>query len=113
MRSDFLLKLNIARSYSKLDKFYFPHNVDFRGRVYPIPPHLNHIGNDLSRGLLTFASGRKLGETGLDWLKIHCANLMGKDKAIIPEKLDYIEENLSLIKMMAEEPLKNRDWLQY
>ncbi len=51
--------------------------------MYPIPPHLNHIGNDLSRGLLTFAKGKRLGAPGLKWLKIHCANLMGKDKAPI------------------------------
>jgi len=31
---------------------YFPHNMDFRGRVYPIPPHLNHMGADINRGLL-------------------------------------------------------------
>ena len=31
------------------DVMYFPHNLDFRGRVYPIPPHLNHMGADLSR----------------------------------------------------------------
>ena len=83
LRSDFNFKLNIARSFSRVDRFYFPHNLDFRGRVYPVPPHLNHIGNDLSRGLLAFADGKKLGESGLKWLKIHCANLMGKDKAII------------------------------
>lgn len=91
MRSDFGLKLNIARSYSKLDCFFYPHNLDFRGRVYPVPPHLNHIGNDLSRGMLMFAEGKKLGEGGLKWLKIHCANLMGKDKATVPEKLEFLE----------------------
>lgn len=58
--------------------------------MYPIPPHLNHIGNDLSRGLLTFAQGKRLGAGGLKWLKIHCANLMGKDKAPINEKLEFI-----------------------
>jgi len=70
--------LQIASAFGKVDRFYYPHNVDFRGRVYPIPPHLNHIGNDLSRGLLLFADGKKLGPLGVKWLKIHCANLMGK-----------------------------------
>lgn len=83
LRSDFNLKLNIARSFGKLDRFFYPHNLDFRGRVYPVPPHLNHIGNDLSRGLLMFADGQRLGKSGVKWLKIHCANLMGKDKATL------------------------------
>lgn len=47
--------------------FYFPHNMDFRGRTYPIPPHLNHLGQDLCRGLLIFAEGKPLGPSGLRW----------------------------------------------
>ena len=43
------------------DVFYLPHNLDFRGRAYPLPPHLNHMGNDLSRGLMLFASAKPLG----------------------------------------------------
>jgi DNA-directed RNA polymerase len=45
--------------------FYFPHNVDFRGRAYPVPPHLSHIGNDLCRGVLLFDEAKTLGETGI------------------------------------------------
>lgn len=79
--------------------------------MYPIPPHLNHIGNDLSRGLLMFADGRRLGKSGVKWLKIHSANLMGKDKATIPEKLEFISANLALIHAIASDPLKNREWI--
>ena len=25
------------------DVFWLPQNMDFRGRVYPLPPHLTHI----------------------------------------------------------------------
>jgi len=53
--------LNTARAFSKVKYFYFPHNIDFRGRVYPVPPHLNHMGNDLSRGLLLLGKGERLG----------------------------------------------------
>ena len=80
IRCSFLLKLNVARAFQHCDKIYFPHNIDFRGRVYPIPPHLNHIGADINRGLLEFSEGKRLGEKGLKWLKIHLANKMGKDK---------------------------------
>ena len=54
--------------------------MDFRGRVYPIPPHLNHMGCDYNRGLLLFSEGKILGKRGLYWLKIHLANKMGQDK---------------------------------
>jgi DNA-directed RNA polymerase len=44
LRCDMQLKLKVAEDFAKEPKFYFPHNMDFRGRAYPIPPHLNHIG---------------------------------------------------------------------
>lgn len=50
--------------------FWLPHNMDFRGRVYPCPPHLNHLGSDMARSLLCFAKGEPLGSNGLDWLKV-------------------------------------------
>lgn len=56
--------------------FWFPHNMDFRGRVYPTPPHLNHLSSDSVRSILQFARGEKLGPKGLRWLKVcHIVNL--------------------------------------
>ncbi|KAI5849215.1 hypothetical protein BZA05DRAFT_402593 [Tricharina praecox] len=105
------LKLEIARSFL-FEKFYFPHSVDFRGRAYPIPPNLNHIGDDLSRGILMFAEGKELGERGLRWLKIHCANLAGYDKASFAEREKFIDEHLEDVFDSADNPTKgNRWWL--
>lgn len=59
------------------ERFYYPYNMDFRGRVYPIPAHLNHIGSDMGRGLLVFADGKPLGARGFYWLQVHLANLSG------------------------------------
>jgi DNA-directed RNA polymerase len=88
------------------DEFYMPHNVDFRGRAYPIPPHLNHIGDDLSRGLLLFAEGRPLGMHGLRWLKIHLANVFGFDKASLDERVQFVERNIDAVRDSAEKPLE-------
>ena len=77
MICDFTLKLGVAQAFRNVDSIYFPHNLDFRGRVYPITPHLNHMGHDISRGLLLFSKGEPLGSNGLYWLKIHLANQMG------------------------------------
>jgi DNA-directed RNA polymerase len=60
------------------------------------------MGNDLCRGLLLFADGKPLGKKGLRWLKIHCANLMGKDKEKLDNKVMFIENNLEKIYKMAD-----------
>jgi DNA-directed RNA polymerase len=67
----------MAISFKSVQKIYFPHCMDFRGRVYPIPPHLNHMGADINRGLLEFSKSKKLGKNGVYWLKIHLANKIG------------------------------------
>ncbi|KAF9006988.1 DNA/RNA polymerase [Cyathus striatus] len=102
-------KIEIARAFLG-DKLYLPHNVDFRGRAYPIPPHLSHIGDDLSRGLLKFADAKPLGERGLRWLKIHLANLYGYDKATFDERVDWVMERLDDIYDSASNPLEGRRW---
>lgn len=79
LRCDFEIKLKIARQFVD-DEFYFPWNLDFRGRAYPIPPNLSVVGADLGRGLMLFSEKKPLGEIGLFWLKVHLANLFGMNK---------------------------------
>lgn len=94
------------------EKIYFPHNVDFRGRAYPMPPHLNHMGDDLCRGLLKFYDRKPLGENGLRWLKIHISNLCGFDKASLEDRLKYTETHIESVVASANDPLTNRWWLK-
>ncbi|KIM89933.1 hypothetical protein PILCRDRAFT_812715 [Piloderma croceum F 1598] len=102
-------KIEIARAFLG-DTFYLPHNLDFRGRAYPIPPHLNHLGDDLSRGLLMFGEAKALGERGMRWLKIHLANLYGFDKGDFNERENFVMQHLSDIYDSAEKPLEGRRW---
>lgn len=108
-RCDINYKLEIANAYLG-ERFYFPHNMDFRGRAYPIPPHLNHIGNDLCRGLLKFADRKPLGEVGLRWLRIHCANVYGYDKASFAEREQFAIDNESHIRDSVRDPLGEGNW---
>ncbi|XP_046673153.1 DNA-directed RNA polymerase, mitochondrial isoform X2 [Homalodisca vitripennis] len=107
---DALYKLSLANHFR--DRvFWLPHNMDFRGRVYPCPPHLNHLGADMSRSLLCFAQGQPLGSTGLDWLKIHLVNLLGtKKRESVKARLEYAETLMSDILDSAEKPLTGRKW---
>ncbi|NWR78478.1 RPOM protein, partial [Centropus unirufus] len=110
LRMDALYKLSIA-NYVRDKVFWFPHNMDFRGRTYPCPPYFNHLGNDVTRAILLFAEGRPLGPRGLDWLKIHLINLTGlKKKNALQERLEYANEIMEEILDSADHPLTGRKW---
>ncbi|SCV99723.1 LAFE_0B01090g1_1 [Lachancea fermentati] len=108
-RCDANYKLEIARAFLG-EKFYFPHNLDFRGRAYPLSPHFNHLGNDMSRGLLIFWEGKKLGPTGVKWLKVHLSNLFGFDKASLEDRVGFTESHIEDIKDSAQNPLDGNGW---
>ncbi|KAL8712922.1 MAG: hypothetical protein Q9220_002780 [cf. Caloplaca sp. 1 TL-2023] len=105
-------QMEIARAYLN-QTFYFPHNVDFRGRAYPMSPFLSYMGADLCRGMLTFGVGKALGPTGLRWLKIHLANVYGYDKASFEERIIFADTHLADVHDSASRPLAGaRWWLQ-
>ncbi|KAL2338549.1 hypothetical protein Fmac_012995 [Flemingia macrophylla] len=114
LRCDTELKLSVAQKMKDEEGFYYPHNVDFRGRAYPMHSHLNHLSCDLCRGLLEYAEGRPLGKSGLHWLKIHLANLYagGVEKLSYDGRLAFVENHLDDIFDSADNPNNgNRWWL--
>ncbi|OIW16720.1 hypothetical protein TanjilG_14490 [Lupinus angustifolius] len=111
-RCDVELKLAVARKMKDEEGFYYPHNLDFRGRAYPMHPYLNHLGSDLCRGILEFAEGRPLGNSGLRWLKVHLANLYagGVDKLCYEGRVAFTENHLDDVFDSADRPLEGRRW---
>ncbi|XP_061977029.1 DNA-directed RNA polymerase 2B, chloroplastic/mitochondrial-like [Populus nigra] len=111
-RCDTELKIAVARKMKNEEGFYYPHNLDFRGRAYPMHPYLNHLGSDLCRGILEFAEGRPLGKSGLRWLKIHLANLFacGVDKLSHEGRIAFAETHLDDIFDSADKPLEGKRW---
>ncbi len=104
------MKLNQADQFKNFKKIYFPYNVDFRGRAYPIPPHLSNIGSDLCRGMLTFAESKPLGPRGLYWLKVHLANLAGNDKISFDERAGFTDENMDNVRACVTDPFGENRW---
>lgn len=105
-------QLEIARAFRN-QTLYFPHNIDFRGRAYPLPTYLNHMGADHVRGILRFAKGKELGESGLKWLKVQLANVYGFDKASLKDRESFAMDNIVNIFDSATKPLDgNRWWLK-
>jgi len=110
LRCSFRYKLDVAKRFKEQDAFYFPHNVDFRGRTYPIPPHLNHVGSDIDRGLLLFADAKGIGEKGLFWMKVHLANIFGNNKIPFADRARWTEQHYSQVMESAEDPLRGSRW---
>ncbi|XP_044056573.1 DNA-directed RNA polymerase, mitochondrial [Siniperca chuatsi] len=110
LRMDALYKLSIA-NHMRDEIFWFPHNMDFRGRTYPCPPYFNHLGSDVTRAVLMFAEGKPLGPKGLDWLKIHLVNLTGlKKRSSLQGRLEYANTIMEDVLDSADNPLNGKKW---
>lgn len=104
--------IKLARKFLNEPRFYFPHMLDFRGRMYPIPSDLSPQGHDLHRGLLEFAEGKPVGEDGAQWLAIQVANCFGVDKVSYQDRLDWVAERKAQWLAIAEDPIENRHWVE-
>lgn len=112
LRSDFNLRVDMARHYQDTSALYFPQNFDFRGRIYPIPPHLNHIGSDVCRGMMKFAEKKKLGDKGWYWLKVNLANKFGFDKAPNDDRAKWAEDRLDKVRACAADVYNNHWYME-
>lgn len=101
--------LKTAKKYLNEDRIYFPHNVDFRGRIYPLT-RFSPQGNDMTKALIEFADGVPLGEHGATWLAIQGANMWGLDKKPFKERLEWVYSNGDLINNIANSPLEHLEW---
>lgn len=104
-------KIALAAKFANEEAIYFPHTLDFRGRMYPVPSLLTPQGDDVSKGLLQFAKGKPLGAEGAMWLAVHIANLFGVDKVSFAERIQWVRENEDMLLDSALDPLDgNRFW---
>jgi DNA-directed RNA polymerase len=92
------------------ERFYFPVQLDFRGRCYYLPGLLNPQGSDYARALLEFADGEPLTERGYFWFQIFGANLFGNDKVSHAERCEWVEQNRERILASASDPYGCRWW---
>ncbi len=103
--------IRTAEKFKDYEAIYFPHNLDFRGRIYSIPAGLTPQGYDVAKGLIEFSRGKPLGTQGAaDWLAIHGANLWGFDKVSLAERVQWVKDNEDAILGCAEAPLDCTWW---
>ena len=114
MRSKRLMIMKTLWTAEKFEdkEFYFPHQLDFRGRMYPIPFFLSPQGSDLSKSLLRFATSKPINNADdARWLAIHGANTFGKNKLTFDERLEWVNKNRTNIEEVHDDPQAN-DWWQ-
>lgn len=103
--------LKLADQFEEYEAIYFPHQIDFRGRVYALPVILHPQGPDHVRALLHFADGKSVTNDGaMWWLMIHGANCWGYDKCTMEERIMWVRDNAQMIADVAADPYTCTDW---
>lgn len=105
-RLTMLQDLAVARELQEVKEFYIPHNMDFRGRVYPVP-HFNHQRADHVKAMMHFAEGKVLTASGAYWLAVHLANCGDFDKiskAPFDVRAQWVADNEEMIFSIAADP---------
>lgn len=105
--------LSVANDYRSFKAIYFPHNLDWRGRMYPMCSGLTTQGVCLQKALLKFAQGKPIGsKEALYWLFVHTANCYGLDKQSWQERIKWVVMHSDLIMGIAEDPIgRKEDWI--
>lgn len=113
-RITYLQDIAVAGSLTSIDRFFLPHSLDFRGRVYPVP-HFNTQRADHIKALFEFSDGIALGDEGAYWLAIHVANsgdFSRVSKLPFQDRFNWTVENEHLIQNIAADPFANDTWIQ-
>lgn len=105
-RKSLIQKMWIARKMSEFEAIYYPHCLDYRGRLYPIPAHgPTPQSSEEGRALLEYSEGKPVGREGGRWLMHHAAGLAGVDKCTYEERVAWVIQHKDLIIDSAERPL--------
>ena len=111
-RIQFAQLMWMTRKFKDEKAIYFPHTLDFRGRMYANTAFLNPQGEDTAKGLLEFSTGKAMGASGLAWLKVHISNSWGFDKASLEDRVEWTDDNEEMIMRVGIDPLASREWME-
>jgi DNA-dependent RNA polymerase len=90
--------LNIAETYSRFDKIYFPLVLDFRTRLYCETVYFDYQKDDLAKGLISFARPgiiTKNDDLSFSYFKAYGANMFGHglDKKSLKYRVKWVDDN--------------------
>lgn len=106
-----LFTLHLGKKFRAFNGIYFPHNMDTRGRAYPLPAFLNPQGADYCKALLEFSKAEVIEtEEQAGWLAIAGANAYGNDKVSLTERVQWVLDNEEMILSIADDPRSDIRW---
>lgn len=103
--------IELAKKFQDQEQIGFPCNMDFRSRMYYIPPYLNPQGTDLAKALLNFYEKKPIGKSGFRWLCIHLANNYGEDKISLDDRVKWTEDHEQDIIKCSQDPHNHKFWI--
>ncbi|GAB5503475.1 DNA-directed RNA polymerase [Pyruvatibacter sp.] len=102
------------KELAEYPEFYQPHNLDYRGRIYPMSM-INHQGADWLKACFHFTTGKRIGKQGVHWLAIHAANSgdFGKvSKKPMHTRVEWTEDHSEQLCDVAKNWQTNLWWLE-
>jgi len=99
------MTMEAVRRFKKVERFFLPWSLDYRGRAYPIPAFLTPQDSDCGKSLLRFADESFMTPEAEQWLSFQVATCFGLDKATMAERLEWTANNLTLITRVATDPI--------
>ena len=106
-----LKALFVADKMASHGRLWFPHQLDFRGRGYPLPLFLHPQGVSYAKAMLRFADGKALKTDAEQYpLYVQVANKYGIDKEPLNVRVKWVEENRRTIEAIGNGDLSNKFW---
>ena len=113
--SKFIQVVQIVKEASLLKdrkEFFYPYQLNFRGRIYPVPSMLSPQSADYSRALIKFKYGKPMAtEEAFNSFAVAGANLFGEtDKEELAVRRQWVIDHNDMIISTANNPLEDIWW---
>ena len=110
--SKFIQVVQIVKEASLLKdrkEFFYPYQLNFRGRIYPVPSMLSPQSADYSRALIKFKYGKPMAtEEAFNSFAVAGANLFGEtDKEELAVRRQWVIDHNDMIISTANNPLED------
>ena len=103
-------QVTLAGKFADYERIWFPWQLDWRGRVYPVPTGLCPQADDYGKSLLQFATPHTITPEAEYWMCVQLANVCGNDKIAFDDRVAWAHEVRAEVIDSAQNPIDGRRW---